>query len=181
MDNIDSTILKHFHQSKSIVNSNISKGMVSDAFGYSNAIKITKTGKEMKAGFETLMKACQSEKDAIAKKMNDCLSKCSIVPTQEPSSYLFGPYKSKFVSIPKMFSWKEMSALRKSNQKEYVESVVSKSETTDQYACCDQYNDCCRDYIRKSKELFLIDTIINGLEDSKKYELTTQQAGLLGF
>lgn len=154
----------------------IEKSDVVDAFRYDSNIKITKTGKQLKEALSKVRETYESEKNQLAKQMNECLKQCTIAPTQDPSEYIFRGYKSQMIFIPKMFSYKECS--------ERVESSINGENTTtqsEQSKCCDQYNSCAEKYIRKCVDVLFLDTLKNGLGDNEKYSLNMQQAAVLGF
>lgn len=168
----------------SVMGGDLQKGHIQEAFSYgSDKLKITKTGKEIKA-------AVGAAKSVYEQKAQQALIQCNeykaqvpqgIVPTVEIPDYWCGNYKG-LVSGMKRYTWDDCKICATSTQGNSMVPVSEDKVYSDtENSACSKYNDCLRKYCEYKAECALIDTIVNGLDDSKKYDLSIHQAAALGF
>jgi hypothetical protein len=177
-------ISQHIKDRQNLIRNNIgdsiSKGSFSDEFRYnSNAIPISKTGKEIKVKLEDVKRGSINRCNDLANEMKDLLAKCSTVPTEEPSTYEFQKMKSKFDVIPKMFSFKHEEMNVPEGSMDQPKQMSSEEKA--QRECCHMYNEMVYSYISAKIDTYVIETMIDGLKDSRNYDLTITQATDLGF
>lgn len=163
----------------------LSKSNIAEAFMYgSDKLKITKTGKEIKAALEP--------KCAVFKeKAQSCLTKANaykaqipkeIVPTESVPSYWTRGYDDKIPTDLKRYSWDSC----KQCGIEAADNSMAIVSNSDEYekaeaSLCSKYNEEVRKYYEYMVECCLIETITNGLDDKSVNELSVTQAAALGF
>lgn len=162
----------------------LKKGHFSEIFGYSSDVKVEKKGKDIKQALEALVPKERGQKEEYYDKMKSELEACEHQPTEEPSNYMFDGLKHKLDVVPKMFSY---DMIRKYNDAQEsgvsgamtVEEEVPEGHEGDNHY--EEYNEYAREYIKQCVDLVKMNTMIDNINESKKYELTVQQAAMLGF
>jgi len=166
----------------------VKKGIVVDSFSHDKDFKIFKTGKQLKIALERVKSEQQSVKDKCNIEMSQILKQVTYPPVEEFDEYSFHGVRSKMTYIPKRYDWdrflneKEsygvtMSTLVSGN-------VVDKKDwkvPEDEKALCRKYNDEGYKYLSASVDIVMLDTIIESLEDNKKYSLSIKQAAMINF
>ena len=102
-------------------------------------------------------------------------------PDEEVDSWQTEGFELYFTELPKMYNWRETYCDSPTSE---MGQVLENSQQSNQKDICqqkDKYNSLIRKYISMIKEVAQIDTMINNLDDSKKYQLSIKQATLLGF
>lgn len=149
--------------------------------------KLKKKGSDIKA---KLTDAINHENEEVVKALADA-KKCKvdgIEPTGMPSEYTLRGYpKSSFDKLPKLYTYDQKEPYYSSgNQTEVampigVDSQVSKDENKSTIQKMNDYNHYVRKAIECMVEVKIAETLKNGIEDNKSYELTLKQAAVLGF
>lgn len=146
----------------------IRKGEISDrlASGYGGeALKFTKTGKEIKEKFPAIEAALSTAKMTIVAEMTVLKTQAGVEPTEEYSSKKFNMLR---------YPWKLTEAAWDPIGKVYC-------EMTDQSKCCQKYNELCWKLLDIEQDLESVKVMQHNLTDDKKYELTVGQLVALCF
>lgn len=173
---MDSNIENHKNTIKSNIIDSFEKGRISEALTYGNSkIEITKTGKELKQAISSKINQCKIEEVQLMTKMKECLKLCNSLPTSNFGEYMFKGCKDKLAFIPMRFSYEEVNSSASNSEV----SVTSKNSVSNDN--CNKYNSAARAYINKCVDTCFLQTIFNGIVDSKKYQLSVAQGVLLGL
>lgn len=158
----------------------IQKSHITEIFGYGqNQIQISKTGKEIKSALQGIKAKEEAEKSKYLTQYTTILAQIGCEPTEDVEEYVVDGFTDKLGDVPKMFSWRE--CYNDSGSLSSFTNLQEKESANDICKLKEQYNRCVRKYIDCCKEIAQIDTMINNLEDSKKFSLTVKQATILGF
>lgn len=146
---------------------------------------VEKTGKDVKAKIQAIKTIDDTEAAGHILAANECLKNCTIKPTSDDciGDYELRGTKIKFGTIPMMFNWDEVYAFDKQNEVSlqtvdtYGQKVAMK-KVENPYR---MYNQHIRMYVECRVESIILDTVINNMDEKKKYKLTAEQASKLGF
>lgn len=147
----------------------IRKGEISDrlanGWGSGEALKFTKTGKEIKEKFPAIEAALSTAKTTLIAEMTLLKTQIGFDPTDQYSDKKFNMlrYPYKMCDAP----WDPVGRV-------YLEA-------TDQNKWCSKYNDLCWNLLDVEKDLEAVKVMQSNLDDNKKYELTVGQLVALCF
>lgn len=160
----------------------LNKSHITDSFLHSsNELKIYKSGQQIKDSLTQTKQKYTASKQLCLEQMEQLLKQCGQQPTEEIDKYMLSPYEDKFSMLPKTFSWKVCDSISEKQSVSELTITDQSQPNQDAAQCCRKYNDCVRKYITTCKDCFVIDTMINGLQDKRQYELTIRQAAALGL
>lgn len=161
------------------------KSSYSEIFGYSGNLKLKKSGADMKKALTKLKEKEEARKLSLYEKMVDLMSECDSQPTEKMSSYVGNGMIDQVETVPKLFKHEflyEKDSYPQSPSALTIDSSQQSSPDDEQKRKkMREYNDTAHDYVRKCVDILKLQTTINNLEDKAKYELTVDQASLLGF
>lgn len=168
------------------------KGHITESFvtNYS-PIKVKKSGEEVKAKLQSAKSKEQVERDKHLLSMNDILQKCEMVPERQIEEYehLFKGTQDRHSFIPKLFSYRQIRSCDYENSQK-SSSFVSLTDirggsepldNNDERNICCIYNELVEKFVKSNTEIFILETLINSLEDKKEYEFSIHQLSSLGF
>ena len=163
-------------------NDSLQKSHIANMFGYGQeAIKIEKTGKDIKAALQDIKTKNEDIKDIVAEKIKTLKSEIGTEPNQECDSYIIEGFEDRLGLLPNKYSWQEIYNEEKcdTNTTVTLENTEAQKSTT-----CDkkrEYNELVNKFVSYSVDILQTDTILNNISDDKKYQLTVKQATILGF
>ena len=162
-------------------NDSLQKSHIANMFGYGQeAIKIEKTGKDIKAALQDIKTKNEVIKDIVAEKIKTLKSEIGTEPNQECDSYIIEGFEDRLGLLPNKYSWQEIYNEEKCD----TNTTVTLENTEAQKSTCDkkrEYNELVNKFVSYSVEILQTDTILNNISDDKKYQLTVKQAAILGF
>lgn len=162
----------------------LEKGHVDSAFGYSNHLVFSKTGKDIK-------EKCVAEKarielristieTAIAAHLANCQG--AELPTEKP--YMYGrkemincPYLRYHYCLTDYWEGRDLNSVYKTDSGSQIYPVSS----SDDAKTHNDYNNLVSNWIDEKSDIQILDLFANNLEDSKKYDLSAEQMLSLGF
>jgi len=164
------------------------KAHIMEALSYGNDIKVTKTGKEIKAQVkDVLIPKLNAELEEWKGKADGFLENCGKAPAKTPAPWWTGDTE---IEVPyKVYDWNETyipSADRGSISYETLsaEDAAAKKgnvpENADQAKARNDYNEAVRMVCNVLVDLKACDILLS-LKDGKEYELTPRQVLTLGF
>lgn len=163
------------------------KAHIMDALSYGNDIKVSKTGKEIKAQVkDILIPKLNAEMEEWKGKADGLLEGCGKAPTKTPPPYWTGDTE---LSVPyKIYDWNETYIPRERDSVSYetlsVEDAAAKRgnvpENEEQAKARNDYNEAVRMVANVMVDLKACDILL-ALKDGKEYELTPRQVITLGF
>lgn len=164
------------------------KAHIMEALSYGNDIKVTKTGKEIKAQVkDVLIPKLNAELEKYKGEADAKLALCGNAPTKTPSPWWTGETE---LEVPyKVYDWKETyydCNPRPSISYETLsaEDAASKRgnvpENAEQAQARNEYNEAVRMVCNVLVDLKACDILLS-LSDGKEYELTPRQVLTLGF
>lgn len=159
----------------------IQKSHITEMFGYKNNLNIEKTGADIKEALKKARSKEENEKNAYHATATTLLASLGCEPTEDMDSWQIDGFEDKIGSIPKIFPWRETYCESVSETGQVLQTSQGTDNTQDVCKQKDAYNGCIRRYVDSIKEIAQIDTMINNLDDKKKYSLTIKQATILGF
>lgn len=159
----------------------IQKSHITEMFGYQNNLNIDKTGVEIKEALKKVRNKEENEKNTYHATATTLLASLGCEPTEEIDNWVIDGYEDIIGSTPKLFPWRETYCESVSEMGQVLQTSQGDTNQKDVCKQKDDYNRCIRKYIDAIKEIAQIDTMINNLDDKKKYQLTIKQATILGF
>ena len=163
------------------------KAHIMEALSYGNDIKVTKTGKEIKAQVkDVLIPKLNAELEEWKGKADGFLESCGKAPTKTPPPYWTGDTE---LAVPyKIYDWNETYIPRERDSVSYetlsVEDAAAKRgnipENEEQAKARNDYNEAVRMVANVMVDLKACDILLS-LQDGKEYELTPRQVLTLGF
>lgn len=172
-----------FENQNNLVDSDgIQKSHITEMFSYQNNLNIEKTGAEIKEALKKARNKEENEKNKTHSTATSLLASLGCEPTEEIDNWVIDGYEDIIGSTPKLFPWRETYC--ESPISEMGQVLQTSQNTNSAEEVCrqkDGYNRSIRKYVESIKEIAQIDTMINNLDDKKKYSLTIKQATILGF
>ena len=172
---------------KAAEEADVEKSDVMDALSYQGDIKVSKTGKEIKAQVDTVllpaMTADLAVKEAEAEKE---LKNCGTAPTKDPDKWWtdgikmdcgFKVYDWEETYVPSNDGGKMMSSLSASDAEDKKGNVP---ENQEQATCRREYNDIVRAICNIKVDIKACE-ILKTLADNKEFELSPRQVLALRF
>lgn len=163
------------------------KAHIMEALSYGNDIKVTKTGKEIKAQVkDVLIPKLNAELEEWKGKADGFLEGCGKAPTKTPPPYWTGDTE---LAVPyKIYDWNETYIPCERDSVSYetlsVEDAAAKRgnvpENEEQAKARNDYNEAVRMVANVMVDLKACDILLS-LQDGKEYELTPRQVLTLGF
>ena len=163
------------------------KAHIMEALSYGNDIKVSKTGKEVKAQVkDVLIPKLNAELEEWKGKADGLLESCGKAPTRTPPPYWTGDTE---IEVPyKIYDWNETYIPRDRDSVSYetlsVEDAAEKRgnvpENEEQAKARNDYNEAVRMVCNVLVDLKACDILL-ALKDGKEYELTPRQVLTLGF
>lgn len=164
------------------------KAHIMDALGYGNDIKVTKSGKEIKAQVkDVLIPKLNAELEKYKGDADAKLALCGNAPTKTPAPWWTGETE---IDVPyKVYDWRETvveNAMdgRISYDTLSAEDAATKRgnvpENAEQAQARNEYNEAVRMVCNVLVDLKACDILLS-LQDGKEYELIPRQVLTLGF
>ena len=132
-----------------------------------SGILISNDGQEIKQKLQVELSNISSIKQKAYGNLSDLSKEIGFSPIKEPDTYRAKDWKGK-IMIPLIYCYSQM----------YDE--ISKTDVPEA-KMMRQYNNTAREFFDKSIEEKKVNTIINAIDDKKKYKLTVDLASKLGF
>lgn len=154
---------------------------------------IEKTGKEIKVKIQAAKTADDVEAAAYVVQAAEWLKQCATKPTDTSviGDYELRNMKLKFGKVPECFTWEETYAWDNANKPQvenqytamaaYGQDTKVVEKVTPVENPLRKYNQCIRLYVEARVESLILDTVIQNMDDKKKYKLSAEQAAKLGF
>ena len=167
----------------------IEKGIVADSFRYDSKLNITKTGKEIKEKIKTVKVGVLNDISDLETELDNALETLTVKPTEKLNEYQYRGFQNKIGKIPyKRFNYR-MTYCDHNGAKDMVvssdsdvnSSGITYAQNQEMADACRNYNDNLEKYIDAKVEVASLDFLQNNLVDSKKYDLSQQQAISLDF
>lgn len=166
---------------------NLEKGGLYGAFGYAEKLLVKKTGKEIKEGLSKVEEKINTKRQTIEDKKEAILADivklgCVEKPDQDP---YYGEYDGT-EGLHKTFSWKVRDK-HNPMKNEGTEMVVSVNGTNNSSTdktlgqLMSEYNLCAERLNEGMRELSMLSTLKNNLQDKAVYELNTRQLQAAGL
>jgi hypothetical protein len=143
------------------------KTSVSESKGFDSGLSISKTGEEIKQKLQLELNRLSAIKAEDFTKMNILAKNIGVSPIKEIDSYRSQDWKGK-VQIPLIYCYSQI--YDEANRSDVAEAKQMR-----------MYNELARGHFDKSIEERKLNTIINAIDDKKKYRLTVDIASKLGF
>ena len=163
------------------------KAHIMDALSYGNDIKVSKTGKEIKAQVkDVLIPKLNAELEEWKGKADGFLEACGKAPTKTPQPWWTADTE---IEVPyKVYDWNETYIPQQRDSVTYetlsAEDAAAKKgnvpENADQAKARNDYNEAVRMVCNVLVDLKACDILL-ALKDGKEYELTPRQVLTLGF
>lgn len=163
------------------------KAHIMDALSYGNDIKVSKTGKEIKAQVkDVLIPKLNAELEEWKGKADGFLEACGKAPTKTPQPWWTADTE---IEVPyKIYDWNETYIPQQRDSITYetlsAEDAAAKKgnvpENADQAKARNDYNEAVRMVCNVLVDLKACDILL-ALKDGKEYELTPRQVLTLGF
>lgn len=166
------------------------KAHIMDALSYGNDIKVTKTGKEIKAQVkDVLIPKLNAELEKYKGEADAKLALCGTAPTKTPAPWWTGETE---IEVPyKVYDWRETSyenpavgrpslAYETLSAEDAAAKKGNVPETAEQAQARNEYNEAVRMVCNVLVDLKACDILLS-LKDGKEYELTPRQVLTLGF
>lgn len=163
------------------------KAHIMEALSYGNDIKVTKSGKEIKAQVkDVLIPKLNAELEKYKADADAKLALCGTAPTKTPAPWWTGETE---IEVPyKVYDWRETTMERMDGRIAYdtlsAEDAATKRgnipENAEQAQARNDYNEAVRMVCNVLVDLKACDILLS-LTDGKQYELTPRQVLTLGF
>lgn len=163
------------------------KAHIMDALSYGNDIKVSKTGKEIKAQVkDILIPKLNAELEEWKGKADGFLETCGNAPTKTPEPWWTGDTE---IDVPyKVYKWDETYIPQQRDSVSYetlsAEDAAAKKgnipENAEQAKARNDYNEAVRMVCNILVDLKACDILL-ALKDDKEYELSPRQVITLGF
>lgn len=165
------------------------KAHIMDALSYGNDIRVSKTGKEIKAQVkDVLIPKLNAELEEWKGKADNLLSECGNAPTKTPPPYWTGDTE---LAVPyKIYNWDETYIPSNEGRGSVAYDTLSAEdaaakkgnvpENADQAKARNDYNEAVRMVANVMVDLKACEILLS-LKDGKEYELTPRQVLSLGF
>lgn len=164
------------------------KAHIMEALSYGNDIKVSKTGKEIKAQVkDILIPKLNAELEEWKGKADSLLESCGKAPVKTPAPYWTGDTE---IEVPyKIYDWNETYIPREERGSISYETLSAEDaaakkgnvpENADQAKARNDYNEAVRMVCNVLVDLKACDILL-ALKDGKEYELTPRQVLTLGF
>lgn len=162
---------------KSLVNNDLQKGEIADAFQWNEQFHFEKTGKEIKEKLTSLKPVITNQKNATVIALVAAKKAIDLVPDRPSPEYMYRGFSSKIDNLL-MYDYKYCRYDDKSPTDFETGSFTNTEESA---KSCRAYNDLVRKYVDICVDLEYIDLYVNNMEEKKKYTLSPTQAKSLGF
>lgn len=175
---------------KNIHDSILNKGEISEAFSHNIDIKYEKTGKEIKEKLLAKLMDRENKFDTIKNLIIDMQSILPSVPTEKISDWRFDGFSDSILKmLPQLnfvFSYEFEKDSKLSDEKNVVFAPNSDglTKTTDNVLAanvCSRYNNSIFSALELAKDICQIKLMIENIDTSKKYSLTTNMLKILGY
>lgn len=163
------------------------KSHIADALSYGNDIKVSKTGKEIKAQVKDIViPKLNAELEEWKGKADKLLESCGKAPTKTPEPWWTADTE---IEVPyKVYKWDETYIPQQRDSVTYetlsAEDAAAKKgnipENAEQAKARNDYNEAVRMVCNVLVDLKACDVLLL-LKDGKEYELTPRQVLTLGF
>lgn len=158
------------------------KGGIASELRYNGQLLVEKSGKEIKEALQSYKESYEKQKNELMMELAELRGSIGVAPAQDLSNYSYDRLKERLGNVTLFcYSWEQ----RRQNEcpQEGVPAAVVEQYKVNEVACTQMntYNDKLYKYADFCVELCYMDTLLNNLVDSKKYQLSVEQAALLGF
>lgn len=164
------------------------KAHIMEALSYHNDVKVSKTGKEIKAQVKNvLIPKLNAELEEWKGKADGFLEACGKAPTKSPEPWWTADTE---IEVPyKIYGWNETCIPREERDSISYETLSAEQaaakkgnipENDDQAKARNNYNEAVRMVCNVMVDLKACDILL-ALKDGKEYELTPRQVLTLGF
>ena len=164
------------------------KAHIMEALSYGNDIKVTKTGKEIKAQVsDVVIPKLNAELEKYKGEADALLATCGTAPTKTPDPWWTAETE---IEVPyKVYTWQETSVPRNDRPSLGYESLSAEDaaakkgnipESAEQAEARNKYNEAVRMVCNVLVDLKACNILLS-LTDNKQYELSPRQVLTLGF
>lgn len=163
---------------QNIVNNNIEKGM-NISRGLMNAIKISKSGKEIK---EKLSLMIEMERNSLELHKSSCIEYRTQIGSSPNSGKI--PYFARGYQVVTMPYYERVYDKNVEKTSDYTISPHDFKEDKKEEGnvlLLEKYNECCDKANRCIVSISILETIMNGIADKTKYSLDVETANKMGF
>jgi len=156
------------------ISPSLEKGVLAESFGYNSSVSGRVLGSEIKTGLQKIITYSTKAATDYKKEMSTALKDCKGTPTKSPGRYVTKGLDTFIPDMPKCFGYDEIEA--------YQQDARSKGADTSYNACpMYRYNEASKEYIEACVEKIYASAMLQGINDSQYYYLTTSQAAQVGI
>lgn len=164
-------------RNSNLISNRFEKSHVIDSLVGNEGMKIDKTGKEIKSQIISVKSTLEAKKNIHYQNMLMYKKQAGIEPTGYFDEYDTRGLQDRVGEVKRYGYDQKYQKKEEDNLYNQNSSVV----TEQQKEAMDKYNDCAREYIERSVDIIVLDTLAKNLSDNKKISLNPKQAALLGF
>lgn len=147
----------------------IQKSIASE-LNYESSVKIEKTGGEIKEKLKQIILDSVINKNRLFSELDQLVQNIGESPTQKLDEYELKGFRKRLTVIPYKYDYGQI----------YSNQPVADISYQDNNPKC-KYNNLLREYIDLSVDCIVIKTVIDNINDTKKYSLNVDLTAKLGF
>ncbi len=160
----------------------LEKGGIASELRYNGQLLVEKTGKEVKEALTKFSQLYEEQKNTLALELAELKGRIGIEPMQDLSNYSYDRLKARFGNTNLWcYSWEQRRRCENPGDSAEPAAIQAYKESDASCSMMDQYNDKLYKYAELCVEMCYMDTLLNNLNDTKKYALSIEQAAMLGF
>lgn len=156
------------------ISPSLEKGVLAESFGYNSSVSGRVLGSEVKAGLQKIISYTSKSAASYKKEMDAALKKCKGTPSKSPGRYMTKGLDAFIPDMPKCFGYNEIEA--------HMQELRTNGKSAS-YDECPQhaYNEAAKEYIDACVEKIYATAMLQGINDSQYYYLSTSQATQVGI